>query len=485
MKHFLPVIKYLLLIKMVEFDDKLFHEVKSIQFGLFNPKELTKLSVVEVNNLQPYDELMQPKDNGIFDLKMGTTEKGMTCASCNQKRDKCPGHFGHIVLEKPCLNPLMMAFYVKLLRNICTYCSSLLEYNDNNDLSGHHRGWCPKCGSQQPRIVRNGMVIMAGFDRSDSRFSEKNQILMPDQIYNIFAKVSDVDAAKLKLNPIHSRPEWSVLTVLPCSPPSIRPTINFGGMASYDEVSVSLLEILKANVILKEKMNANEGIYDAHMLLQYRVYTMIDNTDEHVDQALLHGKGKHMKSLSERIGKKEGRIRTNLMGKRTSFTGRTVAGGDPYIGVDELGVPLKMALNLTIPVVVTKENMAKMRVLIERGPFSYPGAKFIRRRTLTPENIRETDENEILIDKIIDLSRTHSPLDLRLEIGDIVDRHMQNGDIVLMNRQPSLHKMSIMGFRAQIMPFDTLRVNVNCTEPFNLDFDGKATLTSLPSTGKC
>ena len=144
------------------------------------------------------------------------------------------------------------------------------------------------------------------------------------------------------------------------------------------------------------------------------------------------------------------------MGKRVDFSARTVITPDPSLALDQLGVPIQIAVNLTIPETVTQHNIDEMRNLVSNGPTNWPGAKYIIR----------TDG------KMIDLSMLVNRSDAHLEYGYKVERHLKNEDLVLFNRQPSLHKMSIMGHRVKVLPFSTFRLNLSVTSPYNADFDG-------------
>lgn len=151
------------------------------------------------------------------------------------------------------------------------------------------------------------------------------------------------------------------------------------------------------------------------------------------------------------------------MGKRVDQSARTVITSDPYIPLDVVGVPISIAMNLTYPEIVTKYNINALRKLIKNGRKRYPGANFIIK------NIVDREGNEIK--HIYHLKYVEKPPNLNF--GDIVERHLQNGDIVLFNRQPSLHKMSMMGHGIHIIPnpeLRTFRVNVSVTEPYNADW---------------
>ncbi|CAJ0761119.1 4176_t:CDS:1, partial [Entrophospora sp. SA101] len=184
--------------------------------------------------------------------------------------------------------------------------------------------------------------------------------------------------------------------------------------------------------------------------------TYMDNEIAGQPQALQKS-GRPLKSIRARLKGKEGRLRGNLMGKRVDFSARTVITGDPNISVDEVGVPRSIAQNLTFPELVTPFNLPHLQSLVERGPTEHPGAKYV---------IRDTGER-------IDLKYTlSSASSVRLQLGWKVERHINDGDIVIFNRQPSLHKMSMMGHRVRVMPYSTFRLNLSVTTPYNADFDG-------------
>ena len=158
------------------------------------------------------------------------------------------------------------------------------------------------------------------------------------------------------------------------------------------------------------------------------------------------------------------------MGKRVDFSARSVITPDPNISINELGVPLKIAMNLTFPEKVNHYNKERLTDAVRNGPNNYIGAKFVRK---TKENNRPVILKEENLETIAN----------NLEDGDVVERHLQNGDYVLFNRQPSLHKMSMMAHRVRVMPYNTFRLNIAVTPSYNADFDGKLRLNSLLSTG--
>lgn len=191
----------------------------------------------------------------------------------------------------------------------------------------------------------------------------------------------------------------------------------------------------------------------------------MDNDIPGLPQALQKS-GRPLKSIKARLKGKEGRIRGNLMGKRVDFSARTVITPDPNLELDELGVPRSIARTLTIPTTVTPFNIAYLQRLIENGPNEHPGARYVIR----PDGQR------------IDLRFARREQSLQLQPGWIVERHISDGDLVIFNRQPSLHKMSMMGHRIRVMPYSTFRLNLSVTTPYNADFDGDEMNMHVPQS---
>jgi len=176
--------------------------------------------------------------------------------------------------------------------------------------------------------------------------------------------------------------------------------------------------------------------------------------------------GRPLKSLNQRLKGKEGRVRGNLMGKRVDFSARTVISADPNLNIDQVGVPRTIAQRLTVPVSVTPFNIHELQELVARGPDEWPGAAYIVRHD----------------HKRVDLRFVGSKNDLALQIGWTVERHLRDDDVVLFNRQPSLHRMSIMGHRAKILDWSTFRLNLSVTKPYNADFDGDEMNLHVPQS---
>ena len=218
------------------------------------------------------------------------------------------------------------------------------------------------------------------------------------------------------------------------------------------------MNIIKANNTLDDKIKQNatsKVIDDWTTVLQYYCATMIDNRIPGV-ASVAQRSGRALKSIKERLVGKGGRVRGNLMGKRVDFSARSVITPDPNISIGQLGVPKKVALNITYPVVVNKRNKKFLTKLVLNGPDKYPGAKILERKNGDSVSLRYTDRESI-----------------ELVEGDVVHRHLMDGDPVLFNRQPTLHRMSMMCHLVKVLHTgSTFRLNVGDTKPYNADFDG-------------
>jgi DNA-directed RNA polymerase II subunit RPB1 len=250
-----------------------------------------------------------------------------------------------------------------------------------------------------------------------------------------------------------------ICTVLPVPPPQVRPSvIQDNNQRSEDDLTHKLAEIIKTNnvyLLPRIEANAAKSVIDEWTnVLQYHVATLVDNQIPGVAPSAQRN-GRPLKSIQQRLGSKEGRIRYNIQGKRVEFSARSVITPDPNLSIDELGVPLEIATNLTFPERVTQYNRDKLYKLVQNGADIYPGAKTVVKADGRMVSLKHVNTKEIV-----------------LYNGDIVNRHLLDGDIVLFNRQPTLHKMSMMAHRVKVLPGKTFRLNVLVTRPYNADFDG-------------
>ncbi|KAL7869484.1 hypothetical protein AOLI_G00134720 [Acnodon oligacanthus] len=491
--------------------------IKRVQFGIISPDELKRMSVTEGGIKYPETtEGGRPKLGGLMDPRQGVIERSGRCQTCAGNMTECPGHFGHIELAKPVFHVGFITKIMKVLRCVCFFCSKLLVDANNpkiKDILSKSKGQPRKrlthvydlckgkniceggeemdnkfgveqqendeditkekghggCGRYQPRIRRSGLELYAEWKHVNEDSQEKKILLSPERVHEIFKRISDEEDIILGMDPKYARPEWMIVTVLPVPPLAVRPAVVMQGSArNQDDLTHKLADIVKINNQLRRNEQSGAAahvIAEDVKLLQFHVATMVDNELPGLPRAMQKS-GRPLKSIKQRLKGKEGRVRGNLMGKRVDFSARTVITPDPNLQIDQVGVPRSIAANMTFPEIVTPFNIDRLQELVRRGNSQYPGAKYI---------IRDNGDR-------IDLRFHPKPSDLHLQIGYKVERHMCDGDIVIFNRQPTLHKMSMMGHRVRILPWSTFRLNLSVTTPYNADFDGDEMNLHLPQS---
>ncbi|MEK6853120.1 MAG: DNA-directed RNA polymerase subunit A' [Nanoarchaeota archaeon] len=459
-------------------------KIDSISFGVFSPKMMIDAAAAKVVTPELYDQEGYPVDGGLMDLRLGVIDPGLICKTDGLKLKESLGHFGYIELARPVIHIKFVRQILDLLRSTCKICGRILipeekvkRYVAMLNKTGEQEGLetrrrkvkvivakykakdkCPHCNSKQEKIKIE----------KPYNFYEGETRLSPIEVRARLEKLSEEDLLIFGFSPENFRPEWMVLTVLQIPPVTMRPSITLeSGERSEDDLTHKLGDIVRINQRLFENINAGAPeviIEDLWDLLQYHVTTFFDNEVAQLPPARHRG-GQPLKTLTERIKSKEGRIRHNLAGKRTDFSARTVISPDPMITLNEVGVPLSIAMQLTIPERVTEWNKEHLRKLIENGPKKYPGANYVikpngRRKTITEETKQEILE----------------------ELGEeyIVERHLINKDIALFNRQPSLHRMSMMCHLVKVLPGNTFRLNPAVCNPYNADFDGDEMNLHIP-----
>ena len=290
--------------------------------------------------------------------------------------------------------------------------------------------------------------------------SQGDYKLTASEIRERLERINDEDIFVLGINPEVARPEWLVLTVLPVPPVTVRPSITLDtGERSEDDLTHKLVDILRINQRLVENMEAGAPqliVEDLWDLLQYHVTTYFDNEASGVPPSK-HRSGRPLKTLTQRLKGKEGRFRSNLSGKRVNFSARTVISPDPNISINEVGVPEMIAKEVTVPAYVNDWNIDEIKTYIENGPNVHPGANYMISESGNRRKINE-DTKEYILEN--------------LKPGDVVERHLKDGDMVLFNRQPSLHRMSMMAHEVRVLPYKTFRLNLCVCPPYNADFDG-------------
>ena len=448
--------------------------IVGVQFCIFSPEEIEQRSVVEITSQQTY-EGNEPKIGGLFDPRMGVLDNGKVCRTCGQTNHGCPGHFGHYRLTRPVYYIQFINDIINVLKCICIRCSKLLiDKNLHKDLlnrKGEARNKevialsanikrCGQecedgCGAPKPdKFTREGIArIVAHY-----HLLKQQQPLEVESVHRLFRRITDEDVDFMGFNRYFFRPDWMICTVMIIPPPQVRPSvIQDNNQRSEDDLTHKLFDIIKNDKMLQQKIENNstkQVIDEMTDVVQYHVATLVNNEIPGVAPSAQRS-GRPLKSVQQRLGGKEGRIRYNIQGKRVEFSARSVITPDPNLSVTELGVPLEIAMNLTSPEAVTPYNLERLYKLVQNGPDKWPGAKTIVRADGRMISLKHVNTKEIV-----------------LYTGDVVNRHLLDNDIVLFNRQPTLHKMSMMGHRVKVLPYKTFRLNVLVTRPYNADFDG-------------
>ncbi len=463
-----------------------YKQIASVVFGVLSPKMVKKMSSAKIVTPELYDKEGYPVDGGLMDVRLGVIDPGLKCKTCGSKLKECIGHFGYIELARPVIHVKFARIIQLLLRTSCRECGRLMIAQEKWVKAKSHLdriekeegpearrlavkalidssktgGKCPHCKAKQSKITIE----------KPTTFIEGDKRISPIEIRARLEKIPDEDCELFGLNPKTARPEWMILTVLPIPPVTVRPSITLeSGERSEDDLTHKLGDIVRINQRLFENINAGAPeiiIEDLWDLLQYHVTTFFDNSIAQLPPAR-HRSGQPLKTITERIKSKEGRIRHNLAGKRTNFCARTVISPDPMLALNEVGVPKIIAMKLTVPETVNDWNVAYLKKFVQNGPGVYPGANYIVRPDGKKKKITEETKEAALEE---------------LQPGYVVERHLMDGDIAVFNRQPSLHRMSMMCHRVKVLPGRTLRLNPAVCNPYNADFDGDEMNLHIPQT---
>ncbi|MCH8067244.1 MAG: DNA-directed RNA polymerase subunit A' [Nanoarchaeota archaeon] len=471
---------------MEQQETHIYKKVKSIVFSVLSPQIIKDMASAKIVTPELYDKEGYPVDGGLMDIRLGVIDPGLRCKTCGSKLKECIGHFGYIELARSIVHVKFVNILMTLLKSTCRDCSRILipknkidkfkevldEVEKEKGLEGRRDkikdiivtlktvNKCPHCKARQKKIKLE----------KPTTFIEDEKRLSPIEVRARMEKIPDDDLLLFGLVVPYIRPEWLIMTLLPIPPVTMRPSITLeSGERSEDDLTHKLGDIVRINQRLFENINAGAPeiiVEDLWDLLQYHVTTYFDNAIAQLPPAR-HRSGQPLKTLTERIKSKEGRIRHNLAGKRTNFCARTVISPDPMLELNEVGVPDVIAMKLTVPERVNTWNMKYLKKFVERGPKKYPGANYI---------IRPDGKKKKITDETKEASLEE------IQPGYTVERHLMDGDLAVFNRQPSLHRMSMMCHRIRVLPGKTLRLNPGVCNPYNADFDGDEMNLHIPQT---
>lgn len=497
--------------------------LNKISFGVLSQEEILKMSCCNVTAVKVSD-----KGENIYSKFMGTIENGENCKTCDKDVWECSGHFGHFVLEHPVVNPIFINDVTNVLRCICFECYGFVLSEDHLKLENMLKKFseiltwvknikhCYRCNSEKTAIsVVNETIV-----------DEDKVPLDTHKILRVLENIDDRTVKFLGFDPAMSHPKNFIFTVFPVLPPCCRPYVMSDENCCDDDLTYQLTEIIKNNQYLSEdyltktELKRKKSVLQSSLLqasdiqqkhftnLKFRISTYFNNSKKKAKHAAT---ARPITGLKERIAGKEGQIRHNLLGKRCDQSGRTVVGPDPTLKLDELGIPKEMAEILTMPIHVTPFNIAHLTDIVNSNKANFLIKASDPKRSINLKNainfrgtllyfgdiierngarITITDTKFILKegDAIIrngkKLKGVKYPENKKivLEIGDVVKRQLTDGDYVLLNRQPTLHKASMQAFRAIIQPVKTLKMNLAMTKAYNADFDGDEMNIHVPQS---
>jgi len=463
-------------------------KILGIQFSMLTNEEIQQGSVASITTR----EILaggKPVIGGLSDPRMGPIDQNYICPTDGLNYINSPGYHGMLELVVPIFQVNYLPEIIKTLHCVCFKCSALRFSKEKHpeilrmppenriDFASELSEKVKRCGDN----ITNGCGCLQpiyrkeGFGKIFAVWKEPKQEdkileMTASIVRQIFRKMTDMDCQFLGYNPPFSRPESMITTNLLIPPPAVRPSVQQDNQQhSEDDITHFLINIFKINTQLaKQIQNNSSSTKDSEQFLLYYISCMKNNKISKVEP-LRQKSGRPLKSINDRMGGKTGRMRGNLMAKRVDFSARSVITADPNISIDELGTPKEIAMNLSVPVLVNKRNRMFVSQLVLNGPDVYPGANsLVKRAGGNPIDLRYGDRKTLVAG---------------LEDGDIVNRHLLNGDMGLFNRQPTLHRMSMMGHRLLIMEHgQPFRLNLAVTAPYNADFDGDEMNLHIPQS---
>ncbi|KAA1465897.1 beta and beta-prime subunits of DNA dependent RNA-polymerase [Dentipellis sp. KUC8613] len=493
--------------------------IKRIQFSTLNAQEVVKLSEFQVTHRDLYTPIDRaPVKDGVLDRRLGTSDKGAFCETCGLNSVDCVGHYAYIKLVVPVFHIGFFKHTISILQCICKTCARvLLEEPERRtylkrfrrpNLENIHRQalikavnaasrktvYCPYCSATNGAVKKAGALkIIHDKFRAKKTADELEKFkktftaaveaqkelgmyinkavhedLNPLKVLDLFKRISDEDCELLGLRPEHNRPEEYIWQYISVPPVCIRPSVAQDGASNEDDLTVKLTEIVFTNALIRQglaKGAPTPQFMEQWEFLQLSVAMYINSELPGVPSQMGQ---KPIRGFCQRLKGKQGRFRGNLSGKRVDFSGRTVISPDPNLRIDEVAVPERVAKILTYPERVTNFNIDKLRKAVRNGCDVHPGANYVTAGSSGFKKYLKFGNRAAVADG--------------LRIGDIVERHVIDGDIVLFNRQPSLHKLSIMCHRVKVRPWRSFRLNECVCNPYNADFDGDEMNLHVPQT---
>lgn len=489
--------------------------IKAIQFGVQSPNEIKNDSKCEINNSNLKVERKNNNDDNscqitrgnVYDSYMGVIGNDDKCDSCGFGPVECPGHFGHIKLAVKILHPKFMKVVMDILKCICDGCSrSLLSQGECEILSilnykGNIRLDKYKKNAEKVKECQYCLTKISSYSMTDlgirKTTGDIKKIMIDSEIYDIFVKIrsdefmlfgfnnSLLENDKFKksdniFDRIKHRheilPDWFFFDILPVMPPIVRPYSIRDGKKNDDDLTDKYISVIKLNnkilnydeILIKESLKKTvkkkKNKEDLIREMKDHIMTLFDNKS---GKSKIAGSKSHT-GLRERIDGKEGIMRSNLQGKRSNNTARTVIAPASSTYINEVCVPQEIASTTTLPMIVNKINIDELQRMVFMNKIN----RIVRRgRTILlydPKLKKNYDINEKFYEMIIYNNHKY----IKLKLNDIVERQLKDNDRVIINRQPTLRLESMLGLKAKITDEKVLRINLTNCNSFHADFDG-------------
>ncbi|KPI44783.1 DNA-directed RNA polymerase III subunit RPC1 [Cyphellophora attinorum] len=493
--------------------------IKELRFGVLSDRDVVNQSYVELADRRIFDldKGRAYAEYGPLDKRMGVSIKSDVCSTCGLPLQTCNGHFGNIKLvlpvyhvgyfKKDCSCILLSEVdrrrflaqirragnddmrVAKAVRNVTEQCKKAKECYQCGSTNGQVR----KAGSQSLKIMHHKFKTFDASTRKDKMsnvplekqafdssfdFAKRTNTELDKHVkkamddldalrtLKLFRRISRADRELLGLR--DTKPQSFLWLQIPAPPVAIRPSVGQEGSSTEDDLTAKLGDIVQANNALRDALKKGAPVQSLiehwdYLGLQLAMYI---NSD--VPGLAKAEFGKQIRGLVQRLKGKQGRFRGNLSGKRVDFSGRTVISPDPNLNIDEVAVPVLVAKNMTYPEVVNRYNYKKLQERVRNGAKQWPGANFITKKATNVKHNLRFGNRQMLANNLQD--------------GDVIERHLEDGDIVLFNRQPSLHKLSILSHRVRVRPHRTFRLNECVCNPYNADFDGDEMNLHVPQT---
>ena len=484
-------------------------EITKVNFGLLSPEKIEGMSAYEVTT---HKLTGTDLTGSLYDPRAGVIDAGENCQTCKKRSRECPGHFGFIRLPRPVLHPLMKGYIVKFLNILCHSCYApvvdesalplLIEdvvaskILDSIVTIARKTKCCMHCEASLGNysLSGSGEIIMTtgtAKNRESIRVSVESALAVLESFQDGYIRLCGID-------PVRFHPRSLILQNVPVISLKARPPVFRAGQKCDDQLTAIYASLMRA--IAQETDSASN---------KRSTKTTIETALEDLFSINKTSGSQQLLGLPTRLSGKKGTIRGNAVGKRANFSGRTVTGPDPFIRTNEVLIPPEMWQTLTKPVRVCQWNIDEVQQIVDVGEASYvtrngkckrldiimnrrgtrvfTGDEILRngkRRT-----VLSTDQSVVLLPgdrlfrdgvELTDIVYSEKR-GFRVQIGDVIDRYIRDGDYIITNRQPSLHRGGMKALKMRRAKVgSTIRVPLPACGSFNMDYDGDEANVHVP-----